>query len=146
MLRSHTYVCHVCHVSCFMCHVLSCPVMSCKCARMHMSMCCVCMFLISLQNGASALFLASTYGHDLVIELLLASDADIDAHNHDGQTPLIRAILADHPTTVQLLVSAGADLSARDVKNKQSAMQITQPAQMATLKRAIEAGEGDGYV
>ena len=66
------------------------------------------------ENGAPGIWVASTYGHFRVVELLLDEGAEFDiSGNRYGSTPLYEAGLGDHPNIVALLLSRGADASAR---------------------------------
>jgi ankyrin repeat protein len=61
---------------------------------------------------ATPLHFASLMGRDAVVELLLASGADVDAVDRDyGIVPVHVAAMNGHAETVELLVDRGADLN-----------------------------------
>jgi ankyrin repeat protein len=72
--------------------------------------------LVNSKNsgGATPLLLAASTGHREVVELLLASKADINGRDFDGVTPLHRAALYGHKDVVELLLANKADVHARD--------------------------------
>jgi hypothetical protein len=73
---------------------------------------------VRLFDGASAeqkneaLFWASEYGRDAVVEYLVANGADLSAHRVDGQTALHWAVIGGQVSTVRLLMRLGASLEA----------------------------------
>jgi len=60
-------------------------------------------------DGATALHRAVEYGHTGILDLLLASKADINARAMQGYTPLLIASVRGFPEIVELLVTKGAD-------------------------------------
>ena len=63
-------------------------------------------------KGFTSLMVASSFGHDQVVQHLLASGADIHAVNNDGCTSLVAASQAGHDQVVQCLLSDGAKVDA----------------------------------
>lgn len=66
------------------------------------------------ESGNSALSDAAYRYSTDSLELLLEAGADADSRNHEGQTPLMRALMHRNPheRTVALLLKAGADIDA----------------------------------
>jgi ankyrin repeat protein len=64
--------------------------------------------------GRTALHIAADAGHPEVVELLLHTEANIEARSINGQTPLYYAAIAGHTPVVQQLLNAGANLKARN--------------------------------
>ncbi len=56
------------------------------------------------EHRRDALFWASEYGRNTVVEFLMDNGADLAAHRADGQTALHWAIVGAHPDTVKLLL------------------------------------------
>jgi ankyrin repeat protein len=63
------------------------------------------------------LHLAARKGFQAVVEVLLASHADVNAKNKVGQTPLFFAVQGGQIKIVQMLIAAGADPNLRDVQD-----------------------------
>ena len=66
------------------------------------------------EYGLTPLHLAASYGHKNVAELLLASNAEVNAVDGYGLTPLHRAASNSHGDIVELLLANKADVSAED--------------------------------
>jgi ankyrin repeat protein len=66
------------------------------------------------KRGETPLHCAALYGHDDVIQILLAAGTDVMAKRKDGATSLHCAASNGHDTTVSLLLSANADMNAVD--------------------------------
>ncbi len=66
------------------------------------------------QSGATALMLASTYGHVNVINTLLEHAADPDLRDNNSMTALMRATTKGSPEAVRALIGSSCDV---DVKN-----------------------------
>jgi ankyrin repeat protein len=60
-------------------------------------------------NGDTMVMLASYYGHESAVAVLIARGADVDRHNNRGQTPLAGAVFKNDSTIVELLLSADAN-------------------------------------
>ena len=67
------------------------------------------------QNGTTALWIASRFGHAAAVKLLLRLGAAVDEARKDGVTPLSIAALNRHSDVVTLLLTEGADVDAADV-------------------------------
>jgi len=62
--------------------------------------------------GDTVLHAAARWGQGNMVRMLVEAEADIDAKNIHGQTPLHLAIAFKHKRTVEYLLSVGADPSA----------------------------------
>ncbi|GKU10748.1 unnamed protein product, partial [Fusarium langsethiae] len=60
------------------------------------------------------LMIASYYGHHVIVKLLLDKDAEIDAKDENGRTPLSWAARNGHDAVVKLLLDKGAEIDAKD--------------------------------
>lgn len=58
----------------------------------------------------------AAYGHDEIVELLLGSGADVNALDHDGNTPLHFAVFKNQKNIVEILLKHNAriDIVAND--------------------------------
>ena len=72
-------------------------------------------------------------GHSSVVEYLLEKDADFNAQDAEGQTPLHLAVTCEHLGIVKLLVAAGADQTLKDSDGYTAAA----AAETAELKAAL---------
>ena len=54
----------------------------------------------------------------LIVELLLAEGADVNAKDKYGLTPLHRAASGGHTETAELLITEGADVNAKNEDGK----------------------------
>ena len=61
---------------------------------------------------------AARYGHDTVIPLLLEADAQIDAQNKNGDTPLILASYNGKEAAVRELLKGNPNLDLKDELGK----------------------------
>jgi len=66
------------------------------------------------KTGWTPLHYAATGGHLAIIELLLESNAYIDAESPNGTTPLMMAAHYGSPAAVRLLLESGADPSLKN--------------------------------
>jgi len=57
-------------------------------------------------------------GNRTIIRYLIAAEADVNAKNTAGETPLMQAIPAGDEKTIEMLISAGADVSAKNDKGE----------------------------
>jgi ankyrin repeat protein len=93
-------------------------------------------------NGLTALsylfFRSSDRGDtDKIFSLLLASGANVNSRDRQGQTPIFYACENQHPEAVRLLAAAGADLNVKD-RNGQTVLMSCFGS--AGLKAVIDAG------
>ena len=65
-------------------------------------------------RGMSALHIASVYGKESILDLLLDNNATADIWNNQGYTPLMLAAGEGNSSIVEKLLSKGADLNAKD--------------------------------
>ena len=65
-------------------------------------------------DARRALHEATDRGHKEVVELLIATSADVNAKNQWGRTPLHQAVVRGHKEIVELLLANGADVNAKN--------------------------------
>jgi len=65
------------------------------------------------EPARTPLQIAASGGHDDIIRMLIASDADIEAVDEDGKAALYMAYEQKHPSTFKLLLESGADPNTR---------------------------------
>ena len=65
-------------------------------------------------RGMSALHIASIYGKESIVDLLLNNNATVDIWSGQGYTPLMLAAGEGNFNIVEKLLSKGADLNAKD--------------------------------
>jgi ankyrin repeat protein len=80
---------------------------------------CVCKGFLDARDW-TPLMMAARRGHTEVVELLLASGADLRPANTRGATPLHEAVEGDSPAIVRALLDKGADARAKDNGGKTS--------------------------
>lgn len=61
-----------------------------------------------------------------VVEILLNHNADVNAKDNEGKTPLHDAIVSGHPEVTQLLLRHKADVNARFVQGTTPLHQVTR--------------------
>lgn len=64
-------------------------------------------------EGVSALWIASAFGREGVVDVLLASKADVDFPGPDGLTPLLTAAENGYDSIILMLLRKGADIEVR---------------------------------
>lgn len=89
---------------------------------------------VTKNEKKSAIYIASFFGHENIVELLINSKVKINIINKYNRTPLWCASEKGYVKIVQLLIDAGADINISDVDN------IT-PHQIAVKMNHIEICE-----
>lgn len=74
----------------------------------------------SLTRLSTALMVASLYGHHTITKILLKGNAEIEAQDGYGQTPLSLAATNGHEAIVKLLLEKGADIEAKNSNYNQT--------------------------
>jgi ankyrin repeat protein len=72
----------------------------------------------SRKSEGRALHDAAGLGNIEAVKVLLASGADVNAINNDGETPLHIAAYSGMPDIAKLLLDAGADINAKTKEGK----------------------------
>jgi Ankyrin repeats (3 copies) len=72
--------------------------------------------------GRTAVYTASSRGHEDIVRVLLVSNADPNIANADGSTPLIAASCYGYSGVVLVLIEGGADINHADVRGDTALM------------------------
>ena len=83
--------------------------------------------------GNTALMMASEYGCNEVVELLIQKGADVNAESNKGWTALMNASRNDDREIVELLIQNGADANQKNNEGQNAMMVATTDE----LKKAI---------
>ena len=75
-----------------------------------------------------------------MVRLLVTHDADVNVHDRDGLTPLMKAIATRDPAIVALLLDAGADIDARDHRGHTALTHAVLRSHPEILKMLIGRG------
>lgn len=67
-------------------------------------------------TGQTALHYSVSKGHLGISKLLIANNADINARDEYGNTPLLRAVSIEKNVMIELLIDAGVDLNVQVCK------------------------------
>lgn len=68
-----------------------------------------------VRDKAGNTLLHHIYENPLIFDALLKMGLDINARNHQGETPIVRAAIEGRPSkTLKLMIAAGADLDVKD--------------------------------
>ena len=82
---------------------------------------------LPLQDGNTALILASEQGNFSSVQFLLSKDPDINIQSNDGYTALMAASANGHHQVVELLLSKDPDMNIQDI-NGLTALMIASPS------------------
>ena len=85
----------------------------------------------TISGTATPLIIASYYGHDSIVELLLQNNADINYRIPNSGNSLQYALFRNHSSIIQLLIDKGIDVN-NPGRNKQT------PLHMALSRRAYK--------
>jgi ankyrin repeat protein len=80
----------------------------------------------SLRVGETPLMAAAINGDPVLLQLLIARGADVNAKDQAGNTALIDAARVGHPEAVRLLIANHADVNARNAKGETALSQATR--------------------
>ena len=64
------------------------------------------------RDGRTPLYIATYYGHDEIVQILLGAGADADAKNVSGNTALCAAVYYGSVEATEILIKGGADVHA----------------------------------
>ena len=88
-------------------------------------------------HGDTALHLAVRAGKKEFAEKIICLDADVNALNAEGQTPLFDAMKWGDPALISLLIRAGADLSITDNDGKRA----DEYGKIGKFRAAVSSGD-----
>ncbi|CAM9918464.1 unnamed protein product, partial [Hapterophycus canaliculatus] len=91
-------------------------------------------------DGNTPLVLASGYGHDGVVRVLLENGAQVNLVAAEGFTPLLVSAQNGHFQTVKTLLAAGANIKARDSVRCTPLHMAANHGHLAIVKALIKAG------
>jgi ankyrin repeat protein len=101
-------------------------------------------------DGDSALHLACLYGHEQLVDLLLARGADVNAKDDSGSTPLHDASASGYESIVRTLLAKGAAVCVADEDGDTPLHNAANGNHCSITKMLLEAGadrtaeNGDG--
>ena len=79
-------------------------------------------------------------GFSVIVNLLLASGADIDATNSNGDTPIMNAVYYGKKELVQLLLSKGASVTTQNFYGVSPLARATKLGDNAVIKMLKDHG------
>lgn len=88
-------------------------------------------------SGWTALQYAALNGHNLVVDYLISSGADLGLTAPNGATPVMLAVLANKSDTVKLLVGYGLDVDARNDKGE-TALEIARKKGFVDVEKILQ--------
>ncbi|CAH0549306.1 unnamed protein product [Brassicogethes aeneus] len=94
------------------------------------------------KDNATALHDAAATGNVEIAKVLLSKDADIDAQDINGCSPLIFAVSKNHTETAKFLINQGADVNLRDSKDNATALHdaaLTENVEIANVLLSKDA-------
>lgn len=74
--------------------------------------------------GHTALHHAAVGGYEDVVQLLIASGANVEEQNENGHTPLMESASAGHVGVAKILLQAGAGINTHSNEFKESALTL----------------------
>jgi ankyrin repeat protein len=83
---------------------------------------------------------AAFLGQDDALVALLAAGANVESQNGDGYTPLMCAVLANHPSTVTLLIRRGANVNAQGFRGETPLSLVKGGVESEVAKQLLAAG------
>ena len=90
-------------------------------------------------NGRTAAWFAADQAHCDLLEVLASRGMTIDAPDRDGQTPLIRAVLAGAAGCVARAISAGADVN-RQTRTGNTGLMLAAESRPNIVRLLLDAG------
>jgi len=91
-------------------------------------------------HGFTPLHVASLWGFEDIVLLLLKYKANVSARNQAGQTPLHGASMAGHEDVVRILLDRGADVNAKDNLGNTPLYFAAWDGQAAVTRLLLERG------
>ncbi|KAK4321659.1 hypothetical protein Pmani_007552 [Petrolisthes manimaculis] len=91
-------------------------------------------------DNNTALHIAAANDHEAVVALLLSCQAESEATNSMGWTPLMQAARHGHMAVVLLLVRAGVSVDARNRLGMTALMLASVSGHMGTIRTLIDVG------
>jgi len=88
----------------------------------------------------SILLEAAKQGKTITIKTMLANDANINAKDKDGLTPLMRAAYNGHVEIVEILLSNGADVNEKN-NNGKTALMLAKSKQYTKIIELIKGAK-----
>ncbi|CAD7701024.1 unnamed protein product [Ostreobium quekettii] len=97
-------------------------------------------FLLYVQDGSTALIVASKNGHTAIAELLLNNGASLAHADKDGSTALIAASQHNHTSTAELLLRKGASVDFANTVGSTALIITAQNGHTATAQLLLDNG------
>jgi ankyrin repeat protein len=81
---------------------------------------------------------AAKSGHEVVLRLLLAKGADVNAMKRDGETALVLAAGTGHEAVLRLLLEKGADVNAMKRNGETALVMAAKKGHEAVVQPLLE--------
>jgi ankyrin repeat protein len=85
------------------------------------------------------IMVASCFGHETVVKVLLKTNAKIESKDNNGQTPLLRAAEKGHEAVVKVLLEAKANVELKDNNGQTPLLRAAANRNEAVVKVLLEA-------
>jgi len=86
------------------------------------------------------IFRAASDGNVTAVQKLLNAGADVNAREHEGETPLMYAAVAGRTEVVKLLLNRGADINAVSLNHETALARAVGVNQYETVKLLLDRG------
>ncbi|KAJ4246287.1 hypothetical protein NW762_013638 [Fusarium torreyae] len=93
------------------------------------------------RHGRTPLWLATYYGHEMIVELLLQHGADVEIQDDQDVTPLLCATQHGHSSIVKQLIEHNANVEKKGTKRHITALSLaTEKGHTEVVKVLLELG------
>ena len=106
---------------------------------------------VQVNKDKTALMIASYFGREDVVRILLGAGADVNIKGDDGWTALTWAAKKGHKEIVEMLLDGGANVNQKDNRGSTALMEVTEKGYKEIVQLLLENGadvnaqENDGW-